>query len=236
MFEVLAGQLLPLLQATSVAVPASGLPDTLVMRQVDPGWFERVTTVASGLMSIALLALAIAMVPAAWNFRKTYKRWNELLEKTAGDVRPLMHHAASVADNLDYITTALRADVHRVNATVNDANERLQDAVRAMEQRVQAFTALLDVAQQETERAFISTAATVRGVRTGAAVLRDRLADTLDDADDIAHDAGAIAALDARFAEGLLPPTTDEDPIHGHDDHPDEPGPARPRVRPRGRR
>lgn len=232
MFAELAGSLLPLLQAASVAVPSAGLPDTLVMRQVDPGWFERITTVASGLMSIALLALAVAMVPAAWNFRKTYARWNKLLEKTAGDVRPLMHHAANVADNLDYISTALRADVHRVNATVNDANERLQEAVRAMEQRVQAFTALLDVAQQETERAFISTAATVRGVRTGAAVLRDGLADFRDD--DAADDA-AIAALDARFAEGLLPPTTDEDPTHGHDDFPGEPGPARPRVRPRGR-
>ena len=123
-------------------------------------------------MSIALLVLTVALVPAAWNFRKTYARWNKLLERTSGDLKPLLHHAAIAADNVDYITTALRADVHRVNETVADANERLQAAVQQMERRVQAFSALLDVAQQESERAFVATASTVR-VRGGKTVVTD---------------------------------------------------------------
>lgn len=223
MIESLAEHVAPLLQ--TAAVPFAGLRDTVITRQVDPGWFERVTGAASGLMSITLLVLAVAMVPAAWNFRRAYKRWNALLEKVQGDARPLVSHAAAVADNLDYITTALRADVHRVNATVNDANERLQTAVRQMERRVQAFTALLDVAQQETERAFVTTAATVHGVRTSAAVLRDNLQNALEaPGDDVIIDQPEL---------GLDDPD-DEDTGDGYDDF-DPHGPARPRVRPRRR-
>lgn len=227
MIDMLAELAAPLLQ--TAAAPLPGLRDTLVLRQVDPGWFARVTSIASGLMSIALLVLTVATVPAAWNFRKAYKRWNKLLEKVQGDARPLVSHAASVADNLDYITTALRADVHRVNATVTDANERLQHAVRQMERRVQAFTALLDVAQQESERAFVATAATVRGVRTSAAVLRDHLEATIDpDA------AQAIDDMETEVVqEALLLDIADEEETDGDDDYGAGSRPARPRVRPR---
>jgi uncharacterized protein YoxC len=227
MIDMLAELVAPLLQTATAPLP--GLRDTLVLRQVDPGWFTRVTSIASGLMSIALLVLTVATVPAAWNFRKAYRRWNKLLEKVQGDARPLVSHAASVADNLDYITTALRADVHRVNATVTDANERLQHAVRQMERRVQAFTALLDVAQQESERAFVATAATVRGVRTSAAVLRDHLEATLDpDA------AEAIDDMETEVVqEALLLDIADEEETDGDDDYGAGSRPARPRVRPR---
>jgi uncharacterized protein YoxC len=223
MIDVSAG-LAALLQA--VTATASG--DTLVMKQVDPGWFQRITGVASGLMTIALLTLTVALVPAAWNLRKAYQRWNKLLERITGDAKPLMHHAAIVADNLDYITTALRADVHRVNATVTDANEALQKAVRQMERRVQAFSALLDVAQQESERAFVATASTVRGVRTSAAVLRDSL--------QAAIDPHALDEMEQDVVRAELLPDgfDDEETRHGNDDDDaagDEPGPARPRVR-----
>jgi uncharacterized protein YoxC len=228
MFDSLAGLGALLLQ--TVAVSPAGIGDTIVMKQVDPGWFTRVTGVASGLMSIALLVLTVALVPAAWNFRKTYARWNKLLERIGGDVKPLMHHAAIVADNLDYISTALRADVHRVNATVNDANERLQQAVRQMERRVQAFNALLDVAQQESERAFVTTAATVRGVRTGAAMLRDNLHAALD------SEALDEMEQDVVQEELLLSGADDEEITDGYDDFGTTgSGPSRPRVRPRRR-
>lgn len=229
MFDSLAG-LGALLLQTTVAPPAA-VRDTVYLMQGEPGWFQRVTSVASGLMTLALLALAVSLVPAAWNFRKTYQRWNKLLERIGGDVKPLTHHAAIVADNLDYITTALRADVHRVNATVNDANTRLQSAVRQMERRVQAFNALLDVAQQESERAFVTTAATVRGVRTGAAVLRDHL--------QAAIDPQALDAVEQDLVQEELlldDDLDDEENAHGsYDNDPPGPGSARPRVRPRGR-
>jgi uncharacterized protein YoxC len=196
---------------------AAQVSDTVVMRQVvqDRGWFEKVSAVASGLMTIAILVLTVALVPAAWNFRKSYKKTSELLDRVYGDINPLMRHASAIADNVNYITTSVRTDVQQVNATIAAANLRLQQAVALTEQRLGEFNALLEVVQEEAEGMFIATASTVRGVRTGAAALH-----TEDE------DADAVGAPDP-------PPEENDD---GYDD-PDQPeaGAPRPRVRPRRR-
>ena len=192
-------------------------PDTVLMRQVGQqrGWFETVTAVASGLMSIAILVLTVALVPAAWNFRKSYKKISELLDRIYGDVNPLMRQASTIADNVNYVTTSIRTDVQQINATIAAANLRLQQAVALTEERLNEFNALLAVAQQEAESVFVATASTMRGVRTGAAALHHT-----DEEED---------ALSAA-----LP--TSEEFDDGYDD-PDaaKAGPTRPRVRPRRR-
>ena len=201
-----------LMQAAQMAPP-----DTVLMRQVgtDPGWFETATAIASGLMSVALLVLTVALVPAAWNFRKSYAKISDLLDRIYGDVNPLMRHASSIADNVNYITTSVRTDVQQVNATIAAANQRLQQAVALTEQRLNEFNALLEVVQQEAESVFVATASTVRGVRTGAAALHHE--------DD---EAGAYGV--PRSSSGEL-----ED---GYDDSDEsEAGTTRPRVRPRRR-
>ena len=191
--------------------------DTLLMRQVgaERGWFERFTAIASGLTSIAILVLAVALVPAAWNFRKSYAKVSALLDRVYGDVNPLMRHASAIADNVNYITTSVRTDVQQVNAMIASANERLQQAMALTEQRLNEFNALLEVVQQEAETMFVATASTVRGVRTGAAALH-----TVDD------DEEPRVGLDS----------SSEELEDGHDD-PDAPeaGATRPRLRPRRR-
>ena len=129
---------------------AATLPDTLYLRQ-QHGWFEQLTAIASGIVSVCLFVLTVALTPAAWNFRKSYKKVSELLDKVYADVNPLMKHASTIADNLDYITTSVRVDVQRVNQTIAAANQRLQEA----------------------EETFISTASVVRGMRTGVAAFGD---------------------------------------------------------------
>jgi uncharacterized protein YoxC len=199
---------------------AAQVPDTVLMRQVgqERGWFEKATAIAGGLMTLALLVLTVALVPAAWNFRKSYAKVSDLLDKVYGDVNPLMRHASAIADNVNYITTSIRTDVQQVNATIAAANLRLQQAVALTEQRLGEFNALLAVVQEEAETMFIATASTVRGVRTGAAALHT------EDVDDA--------------ASGASRPTPEEDD-DGYDD-PDQSdqsqaGAARPRVRPRRR-
>ena len=149
--------------------------DTVIVRPVaEPrNWFDTVSGIASILISLSLLALCIGLIPAAWNFRNSYKKVNELLDKVYGDVNPLMRHASTIADNVNYITTSLRVDVQQVNQTIATANERLQEAVRLTERRVAEFNALLHVVQREAEDTFVSTAATLRGVREGAATFRE---------------------------------------------------------------
>src|SRR5689334_15484650 len=191
------------------------LPDTIVTKQIPAATstFEKITAVASGLMTIALLVLAVALVPAAWNFRKSYAKVSDLLDRVYGDINPLMRHASAIADNVNYITTSVRTDVQQVNATIAAANQRLQQAMALTEQRLGEFNALLEVVQEEAEGMFIATASTVRGVRTGAAALH-----TEDE--------------DAPSAAGPAPEEHDD----GYID-PDQPeaGATRPRVRPRRR-
>ena len=198
-------------------VQAAQHGDTVVTRLIAPqrGVFETVTAVASGLMSVALLVLAVALVPAAWNFRKSYAKVSALLDKVYGDVNPLMRHASAIADNVNYITTSVRADVQQVNATIAAANQRLQQAVSLTEQRLNEFSALLEVVQHEAETMFVATASTVRGVRTGAAALHH------EDDEELTPSRPLLAS------EELDDGDDDSDAL--------EAGPTRPRVRPRGR-
>jgi uncharacterized protein YoxC len=148
---------------------ASALPDTLYTKQIveEPGVWQKIITVASGVMTISIIVLTVALVPAAWNFRKSYKKVSEMLDKVYGDINPLMRHASAIADNVDYISTAIRVDVQQVSQTVAAVNQRLQQAAASAEDRIKQLNALLDVVQEEAESAFVTTASTIRGVQTG---------------------------------------------------------------------
>lgn len=148
---------------------ARSLPDTIYTKQVvaEPGAWEKITSIASGVMTFTVIILTVALVPAAWNFRKSYKKVSDMLDKIYGDVNPLMRHASAIADNVDYISTSIRVDVQQVSQTVAAVNQRLQEALESAEDRMRQLNALLDVVQEEAESAFVTTAATIRGVQTG---------------------------------------------------------------------
>ena len=210
---------------------AATFPDTVVMKTVTAqrGWFETVTGIASGVMTLTLLGLAIFLAPAAWSFWRTFRKVRDLLDKVYADVMPIAKHGHNIADNLDYITTSIRSDVQLVNATIANANERLQQAATLTERRMNEFNALLQVVQQEAEQAFVSTAAAVRGVRTGAATLGGM--DTLDDLVDEELISGGTD--DGNDDE------SDEDTVRGErieDDASADRAAARPRLRSRRRR
>ena len=152
---------------------AAARVDTIFVQTapVTQSWFAKVTGIAGGIMTLTILAIAISLIPAMWNFRKTYKKTNAILDRIQADVFPLVKHAHSIADNLDYISTAIRSDVGMIQGTLSSANSRIKQAVSHTEQRINEFNALLAVVQGEAEGLFVSTAATVRGVKTGASHL-----------------------------------------------------------------
>ena len=210
---------------------AAMLPDTVYTKAIPgaPTLFERVTGIASGVLVIAFCIFVIAAVPAAWNFRKSYKRINKLLERIYGDVNPIMRHASSAADNINYITTSIRTDIQRIHATIDGANERLQQAVSMTERRLNDISALLQVVQEEAEQMFVSTAAAVRGVRTSASALSGDGAGT-----NLARDESENDDLD-QLDEPVDGIDTEEDSSDGYDSSatPAESRVARPRLRPR---
>jgi uncharacterized protein YoxC len=211
---------------------APALHDTVVvLKQIaaERSWFDTVSGIASIVISLALLALAIGLLPAAWNFRKSYKKLNDMLDKVYGDVNPIMRHASTIADNVNYVTTAVRVDVQQVSRTVATANERLQEAVRLTERRLNEFNALMNVVQGEAEGAFVTAASTLRGMREGANTFRDAAlgdAAMAAEARDVAEDAYDDAYT---FDFGDLSDGTNV----GREGGRAEVGGERPRIRPR---
>jgi uncharacterized protein YoxC len=215
----------------AILVPA----DTIWVRTANPpsGWFDGVTHVASGVLILTLLIVVIGLVPTAWRMRKAFRRLTSLIDKFHSDMAPLLKHANGIADNVNFISTAIREDVARISATLLAANSRLEDAVAMTERRMRDFNALLAVAQQEAEGLFLSTAATVRGVREGA--LRFAGGDGPELASVEAEDDGLEAVVDDEDIDYGNDNST-LDPIEDDDSDDDPNAPRAPRISRRIRR
>lgn len=216
-----------LLQAAGVA------RDTVIMKQVGGrGTLETIASIADIAMMVSLLLVALVAARVLWSFRTTHTKVNNLVDKLQGDVAPLLRHATAIADNLNFVTTAIRTDVQKVTDTIDIANDRVHRALLTAEQRLNEFNALLSVVQDEAEGVFVSTASTVRGVRRGAASFRAR------GGTDLASD-----ELDAADPADDLDLDDDDLEIQEEDDGDDrnpesaaEALPTAPRLRPRTRK
>ncbi len=136
-------------------------------------WVAMLADVATILIALALIAVALALIFAALQSRKIYGKVHALLDRVHGDLKPAIGHATDVAENVNYMSTAVRADVDQLRARLEMAQNRLTEAAGATEHRIRRFNALLDVVQDEAEGLFIDTASTLRGVQAGARTLRE---------------------------------------------------------------
>ncbi len=167
-----------------------------------PEWVAVSTGVAMILLSLAILGTMLVLLPMAWRLRDLERRARAVLDRLGTEIAPLAQHATRIADNVDYLTTAVREDVRQLSRTANLVDERVRAAMARAELRLREFDALLRVARDEAEDALLATAATLRGVRAGAMRLgrsrgrpyeeedvEDALADDLlDEEDDIDED------------------------------------------------
>jgi uncharacterized protein YoxC len=218
----------PALVSTHAAMRGAALVQSGTQR----GVLDTIGALASVATTVSLMVLALFAVHVLWNYRKTYTKVNSLIDRLQGDLAPLIRHATSIADNVDFVTTSIRTDVQKVNDTIDTANDRVQHALLTAERRLNEFNALLAVVQAEAEGVFVSTASTVRGVRRGAATFgapsgTDLASDELD---------AAELAEDLELEGDDLEIQEEEE--NGDDRNPESAAqalPAAPRVRPRTR-
>lgn len=178
---------------------AAAAPDTVVAVQARPawiGWVEVVSALASIVIAVALLVIGFGLLFAALQARKAVKQLKEVAERLRGDVQPIVGHVTGVADNVHYVSTAVRADVTELRQLVTGTTRRLNDAAAAVEGRMREFDALLGVVQTEAEDLFVSAASTVRGVRAGADSLRAGLEDLRAERDGLDDDERDDETLD----------------------------------------
>jgi hypothetical protein len=131
-----------------------------------------------GIVSIFVLGIGmivLARVLAAVVVR--LKRLDESLKDIGRDARPVFDRARAIGENLNFMVMSVRKEVDRVGETISIANDRLEDVLESAEDRVQDLSALVDVVQGEVEDTLLSTASALRGIRTGAKLLRRKRTD-----------------------------------------------------------
>ena len=155
------------------AVGAHTLPDTIVTKQValSPGPLATVAALANVLMAVAVIVFVAILVPIAMSVRRATDKASRLIDKLSGELSPFAIRANRISDNVDSITSTVRANVEELSGTVRYVAERTRLGVEGVEQRVGELNALISIAQNELEHAVVSTAATLHGVQAGVAAL-----------------------------------------------------------------
>jgi uncharacterized protein YoxC len=192
-----------------------------------------VQALSSVIIALALIVLIVGAGRMYWRSKKTREKLAQLLDRVHGELTPLSRQLTAIAGDIHVITSSVRTEVEKVNATISLANDRLKQAVSATEARLQDFHALLAVIQDEAEQLFVSTASTVHGVRHGAATLGERggtdLASDELDADELEN--GPTRDSEVQLA-------SEEEEPDGDDGSPQpatEALPTAPRIGPRAR-
>lgn len=194
--------------------------ETTVVRPVmaGPAWYTTLNQIIGAASVVVFLVLMVILIPAVVKFRRTATKFEAVLDHIERNIDPVTKHASSIADNIDYITTSVRADVQALRKTLLLANDGIRDVVESSERRLHELGAVLRVMQEEAEHAFVSTASTIAGVRAGAAAFREDGA-RLAEADAVDEDEGfeALETLEALDDEDALDDDFDDDLDSGDD-------------------
>ena len=177
------------LSLSSIVWVQGSLPDTVAM-VVTPTFLSTTEAVSTIVLTVAVLGLLVGLIAVLLQLRKLTKTAGAMVKRLEKDATPVIERAKSVAENVDFITMAVRTDIQKLNASVSRLSDRLQDASIDMEKRIQDFTALVEVLQVEAEDLALDTAAAVRGVRAGTRSLAG---------------GGGTSPLDPRGPETLSP-------------------------------
>jgi hypothetical protein len=145
-------------------------PDTVIAVSARSG-LETAATISVIVVGVFFLLLLPVLFVLFLQVRKINRTVKELGEKGLQRADPLLESGKSIADNLTFVSYAVRTDVEKLTSSVKSLSDRLQQASDRMEERIAEFNALMEVVQSEAEDIFVDTAATVRGVREGARAL-----------------------------------------------------------------
>lgn len=117
------------------------------------------------ILSLILLVGFFVALPSLRRINRVLNRLDRLLDRADQEMDPTLEHLRRAADNADYITAAIRADVEAVGDTVDQAARRTQRMLEMAEERALEINGFLEVVQEEAEDTFLSTASLLRALR-----------------------------------------------------------------------
>jgi hypothetical protein len=126
-----------------------------------------------GLVAVIVLGIGmILLARAIIRITRSLHKVDDALTSIGRDARPALDRARAIGENLNFIVMSVRKEMDRVGETISYANDRLEDAVEAAEGRVQELNALIDVVQGEVQDTLLTATSALRGIKTGARLLR----------------------------------------------------------------
>lgn len=120
------------------------------------------------LLCLVVLVGIFLALPTLKRLGKILTRLDRALERSEGRLEPALERLSSAADNVDYVTTALRSDVESMGDTVDQAAASTRRMLRMAEERASEIHGFLDVVQEEAEETFFTTASLLRALRGGS--------------------------------------------------------------------
>ncbi len=148
-----------------LGAPATRLQaDTLVMVQARD-IFDGVYAAAAASFVVLLVVLLFILLNVLAQIRGAVRSIDRaraaiLKDEAVENLRKTTGHVEAMA-------ASLRTEADRVSKALGSVSEQVDLAAERMEERIEEFNALLAVVQEEAEEAFLDTASTARGVRSG---------------------------------------------------------------------
>jgi len=115
------------------------------------------------LSSVCIIG-ALRLLPRALSSLRVIEELSDELLKKA---LPVLDQSQQILDQVEVVAASLADDIDRVDRTVIRATTSVEGMVELAEDRISEINALLEVAVEEAEETFFSTAAIMRALRLG---------------------------------------------------------------------
>lgn len=117
------------------------------------------------LVGIGLLAGFAQAFPLMRRWHRTLRKIDRVADVLDRHLEPILHQVGRIAEDLQDISASLRSDAERVTETVERASRSTERTLRILENRIAELDGLLQLAQEEAEKSFLSAASLFRVFR-----------------------------------------------------------------------
>lgn len=117
------------------------------------------------LLCLFVIGGLVYALPTFRQFSRLLERMERVFARTERHMEPVIEHLQNSADNMDYVTSAIRSDVEAVGDTVDQAARSTRRLLQMAEERATEINGFLEVVQEEAEETFLSTASLLRALR-----------------------------------------------------------------------
>ena len=124
-------------------------------------------------LGVIAIVSALIVLPRFW---RGMGKFEELSDEFLKKAVPVLDQSQQLLDQVGVVAASLADDVERIDRTVIRATSSVESMVELAEDRVSEINALLEVAVEEAEETFFSTAAVMRVLRLGGRGKKSRRA------------------------------------------------------------